>query len=166
MAYGKLNNDGTLSSANKQHEGFVSLGLFETKEDGSYYTYYLSEMVDGMYVPDMKLENADIEAEAIKQAKIAKSKALDELVVTHNTVAYDADGRAIGNMSAVMGVANFKYNQAVASGVNPAEAYQLIYKDTKIWWKGADNEPHEVMIESVCEALEKSMNGVSDILGL
>ena len=99
-------------------------------------------------------------------AKEAKTKALDELVITHNTVAYDANGRAIGNMSAVMGVANFKYNQAIALGTPAVDAYQLIYKDTKIWWKGADNQPHEVMIESVCEALEKSMTEVAVILGL
>lgn len=99
-------------------------------------------------------------------ANYVKNKALDELVITHNTVAYDAHGRAIGNMSAVMGVANFKYNQAVSQGMSPVSAYQMIYKDTKIFWKGADDKPHEVMIESVCEALEKSMLEVANIIGV
>lgn len=107
-----------------------------------------------------------IEDKNLESTKQAKIKSLDELIITHNTVAYDAHGRAIGNMSAVVGIANFKYNQLLAQDVLAADAYQWIYKDTKIWWKGADDKPHEVMIESVCEALELSMNGISKILGL
>jgi hypothetical protein len=52
MSFGKLNQDGTLSSANKQHEEFVSLDLFTKDNEGNYYEYYQSEMVDGMYVAD------------------------------------------------------------------------------------------------------------------
>jgi hypothetical protein len=97
-----------------------------------------------------------------KQMKVEK---LYSVVITHNTVAYDADGRSIGNMSAVMGVANFKFNQSVAGGASYADAYQAIYKDSTIFWKGADNELHEVQIESVCEVLEKSMLEVANIIG-
>jgi len=65
MGYGKLNTDGTLKSANKQHEGFVSLELFEKKEDGSYYTYYLE--VDGRYVVDTVKEDAEAKEQAKNQ---------------------------------------------------------------------------------------------------
>ncbi len=92
-------------------------------------------------------------------------------------MAYDANGKAIGNMAAVMGIANFKYNQLVSLGVlddvtgdyvpmTPLETYTFVYKTSKIWWKGADDNPHEVMIESVCEALEKSMLEVASIIGV
>ena len=97
-----------------------------------------------------------------KQMKIEK---LDSVIITHNTVAYDADGRSIGNMSAVMGVANFKFNQAVAGGATYADAYQAIYKDSTVFWKGADNKLHKVQIESVCKVLEKSMLEVANIIG-
>jgi len=101
---------------------------------------------------------------AIK-AKLVKEKALEGIVITHNTVAYDAHGRAIGNMSAVMGIANFKFNQAVSiGGATNEEAYQAIYKDTVIFWRGADDKTHEVMIESVCEVLEKAMLAVAEIV--
>lgn len=101
---------------------------------------------------------------ADKDAKITRLK---NLVVTVNTVFYNADGNSIGNMGAVVSLANFKYNQAVAlTGATPTQAYQVIYKDTKVTWKGADNKPHDVMIESVCEALEKSMTSVATEIGV
>jgi len=141
----------------------VSTSVYENlltkKANGDYEKHYNA---------DMSLDTATIDAEnlatAEKEVKAEKVKALDELQITHNTVAYDANGRAIGNMSAVIGVANFKYNQAIANGASMILAYQAIYKDTKISWKGADDVVHDVMIESVCEALEKSMLEVAKIV--
>ncbi len=139
----------------------VSENLLTLKENGDYEKHYNADMsLDTVTI------QADVDAEVAKIAKDAKTKALDELVITHNTVAYDAHGRAIGNMSAVMGVANFKYNQLLAQDVLPSDAYLTIYKETKIWWKGADDKPHEIMIESVCEALELSMLEVATIIGV
>jgi len=103
----------------------------------------------------------------IRADKDKKNKRLEDLIVTVNTVFYNANGKSIGNMGAVVSLANFKYNQAVAlTGTTPAEAYQVIYKDIKVTWKGADNKPHNVAVESVCEALEKSMQSVAGILGV
>ena len=135
--------------------------LLTLKDNGDYEKHYKADMsLDTVAI------QADTDAEAAKIAKESRDKSLDDLVITHNTVAYDANGKSIGNMSAVMGVANFKYNQAVANGTSPAIAYQLIYKDTKIFWKGFDDKPHEVQIESVCEVLEKSMLEVASIIGV
>ena len=97
--------------------------------------------------------------------KVIKVKTLDELTITANTVAFDANGKAIGNMGAVLAVANFKFNQALAIGVPADIAYRSIFKDTKIGWKGADNAVHVVQIETVAEALEKSMHAVAEVLG-
>ncbi len=66
--YGKLNQDGTLSSRTKQADGWVSLDLFTKDEQDNYYEYYQSEMVDGMYVADtVKLQEA---SDAISNASI------------------------------------------------------------------------------------------------
>ena len=146
--------------------GILPESQLTLQEDGNIFVAYLPDTVDGKYVPDMDKVNEAIELEAKEKAKVIKYKAIDDLVITHNTVAYDADGKSIGNMSAVMGVANFKFNQAITQGIAVDEAYNFVYKESKIWWKGADDKPHEVMIESVCEALEKSMLGVADILGV
>ena len=98
--------------------------------------------------------------------KAIKVKTLDELTITANTVAFDADGKAIGNMGAVLAVANFKYIQALSIGTTPDIAYKSIFKDTEIGWKGADNAVHVVQIETVAEALEKSMHAVAEVLGV
>ena len=133
--------------------------LLTLKENGDYEKHYNADM--SLRVEDIQ---ADTDAVIAKDAKEAKTKALDDLVITHNTVAYDAHGRAIGNMSAVMGVANFKFNQLLAQDVLPSDAYIMIYKETTIWWRGADDTNHEVMIESVCETLELSMMAVAGIV--
>lgn len=143
-----------------------------SEQDGTIVT--LNEELIALEVAKMVQEADD--AKVIKDAKDAKTMALDTLEITHNTVAYDANGTAIGNMSAVMGIANFKYNQLISIGMLdnvtgnyvalPAlEAYNYVYK-SKIFWRGVDNASHEVMIESVCEALEKSMLEVANILGV
>lgn len=100
------------------------------------------------------------------EVKQARDKALDELTVENNTVFYDANGKAIGNMSAVVALASWKFNQSLLVTNSYVDSYQLIYKDTSVTWKGADNAPHTVMVESICEALETSMTNVSIILGL
>lgn len=97
--------------------------------------------------------------------KAVKVKELDELIIEHNTVAYDANGKAIGNMAGVVALAGFKFNKAIAEGTSPAVAYQAIYKDTTIGWKTVDNSISMVQVESVCEALEKSMIKLSEIIG-
>jgi len=98
--------------------------------------------------------------------KAEKESTLEKLTITTNTVMYDANGKAIGNMSAVVNVANWKYNQAVARGYEPLEAYTAIYKNTKVDWIGADNKTHTVAVESICEALEASMLEVATVLGV
>lgn len=157
----------------------VDESLLTFDSEGRVYKHYNADM--SLSVKDIQ---ADIDSAIAKKVKDAKVDALDALQVTHNTVAYDANGRAIGNMSAVMGVANFKYNQGCKEiedfnmsntemdiltklekiVVEKQQLYTKIYKDTKISWKGADDKIHSVMIESVCEALEASMLEVAKIV--
>ena len=72
MAYGKLNADGTLSSASKQHEGFVPLELFETKEDGSFYTYYNDD-----FTVDVEKEMAEDKANTLQAMESAIQSHID-----------------------------------------------------------------------------------------
>lgn len=135
--------------------------------DGNKYTHYLATPDAGLvYQPDLDKIDADALLKAEVSAKVARDKALDELTIENNTVFYDANNKAIGNMSAVVSLANWKFNQSLLVTNNHVDSYQLIYKDTLVTWKGADNAPHTVMIESICEALETSMTNVSTILGL
>ncbi|WP_419768588.1 hypothetical protein [Arcobacter sp.] len=109
------------------------------------------------------------------QAKIQKTKELNELVIDINTVLYDANQEAIGNMAAVVAIATATFQRAISVGIvkagetvptimTPAEAYKYVYKDQTVTWKGADNKPHTVQLESLVEASEKAMTAKAAIL--
>ena len=96
MGYYKLNTDGTISSANKQHsEEYKPLSELQTKEDGSYYTYYNQ---DG--TPDLVKEQELADIKAYKDLKDAKQLAKSTITVTTtagNT--FDGNSEARNNMS-------------------------------------------------------------------
>ena len=54
----------------------------------------------------------------------------------------------------------------MANGAVADEAYKAIYKDMTVRWRGADNEVHEVQVESICEALQNSMLEVAKVIGV
>jgi len=72
QGFAKLNTDGTLSSANKQHEGFVSLELFERSEDGSFYTYYNDD-----FTVDVEKEMAEDKANTLQAMESAIQSHID-----------------------------------------------------------------------------------------
>ncbi len=98
--------------------------------------------------------------------KEVKLKELNTLKVEANTILYDANGKALGNMASVVAVANWKYNQAVVGGTAVDDAYKAVYKDTILNWRGADNVVHQVQVESICEALEASMKQIAVVIGV
>lgn len=98
-------------------------------------------------------------------AKHRKTVALAELVIEANTIAYDADGRSIGNMASVLSVASSKFNRAIASGTPIDVAYKAIYLDTLIGWKTFDNSISMVNAEDIAAALETSMLRVAEVIG-
>ena len=117
-------------------------------------------------------ELLNIEKEKTKQAKEIELK---ELTIDINAVFYDAHQEAIGNMATVVAVATATFQKAISVGIikageteptvmTPAQAYQYVYKDKKVTWKGADNKPHNVQIESLVEASEKAMTAKAVIL--
>lgn len=124
-----------------------------------YYKYYTSTME-----VDYTRENDEIKKKAIEDAKKAKEESLKTLTIEHNGVVYDAHQEAINNMSSVANVASAQYNLKITQGATKEEAYNSTYK-VIIPWKGATNEVHQVQIESIVEALEKSMQERAKIYG-
>lgn len=94
--------------------------------------------------------------------KHRKNTELDTLIVTTNTVPFDADNTSINYMSAVLTIANLKMIQALASGVSTVDAYDSIYK-TAISWRNSNNTVSNVQLKTVGEALEQCMAEVGSI---
>ncbi|AXH14377.1 hypothetical protein CP985_05595 [Malaciobacter mytili LMG 24559] len=104
-----------------------------------------------------------------QQAKRDKEKELNSLVIDYNTVLYDANGEALGNMSTVISIANATFNKAISIGIDGTvmsleNAYNYVYKEQTVNWKGADNKAHTVQIESLVEASQKAMIKKAEIL--
>jgi len=108
----------------------------------------------------------EINDKDILKAKAKKYISLDNLTATANTIVYDANGKALGNMASVVSLSNWAFNKAISSGISNEVAYTTIYKDSTIKWRGADNIIHVVQIESICEALHASMLEVAKALGV
>ena len=114
-----------------------------------------------------EIDNYFASSKAWKQRlKEEKNKKLDSLVITSNTVLYDAGGKSLGNMAGGVAIANYNYNKLIAGGTALDDAYKAIYKDITLNWIGADNKVHTVQVESVCEALQASMQQIANILGV
>jgi hypothetical protein len=76
---------------------------------------------------------------------------------------FQADDGSINYMSSVLAIANFKFNQAIANGVSPTDAYTTIYKQT-IPWKDATNVFREITIEDIGNNLQIAMKKVKEII--
>ena len=61
LGYFKLNADGSIQSANKQHEGFESLDLLAKDTDGKVFKYYnlTIDATSGKYEPDTVKNEAE-----------------------------------------------------------------------------------------------------------
>ena len=142
MAYFKLNTDGTIQSANKQHEGFKPLSELTTKEDGSYYTFYLE---DG--TPDLVAAQASIDAKIAQVAKQAKLEALATLTVTTTAGnVFDGDDTARSDMMAAIQASDIL-------GVTSSN------------WKLADNSWKLIELAELKEALALAIQAKGNILG-
>ena len=140
--YYKLNTDGTIQSANKQHEGFMPLSGLETKEDGSYYEFY---NLDG--TPDLVAEQASIDAKIAQEAKQAKLEALATLAVTTTAGnVFDADDTARSDMMAA---------------IQASEILGI----TSSNWKLADNSWKLIELAELKEALALAIQAKGTILG-
>lgn len=101
----------------------------------------------------------------IEGDKAIKKHNKDMLTVTDVDGEFEADTVSINYFAAVLALANSKYNQAVASGVAPADAYAAVYQTNTIPWKLKDNTVKNISVEKFITLLENSMNGVAAIVG-
>ena len=149
----------------------------------------MSELIDSLNEFPPSEDNVILEMEAMDamlDIKDAKIKELENILVEQHGVEYDGNMKAQHNMSAVGTLANWKFNQALGQlllqasmntdmpeasraviatlGQATIGIYNAIYKDTKMLWKGADNEIHTVQGESILESLEKAMYEVGKIV--
>lgn len=141
----------------------VNYDVLELDRDGSIIFNYAQDRLQN----DAPLSDVlkTIEKGTEYWSKFRKTTALDGLIIEANTIAYDADGKSIGNMASVLAVANSKFNKSIANG-NPINlAYKTIYQDIKIGWKTADNIITLVNCEDITTALETSMNKVAEVIG-
>lgn len=133
-----------------------------TEEDGTEYIMY--------NYGQSRLQKDAPESDVLKTiakgteywVKYRKNTKLDTLVITANTVPFDADNTSINYMSSVLSIANFKMIQSVANGADMADVYDSIYK-TVIEWRNANNTVSNVELETVAEALETSMMEVGSV---
>lgn len=131
---------------------------------------------DGSFIVKDLRTAEEIEEDIKLVAKENKLKALDSLIVSANTVPFDADNQSINYMSSVIGLASFKMLQGMYNISDAKEIEELtefdsliisLYETTfksRVEWKNANNTISNVQLETVAEALEKSMQEVSNII--
>jgi len=136
MAYGKLNEQGQLISANTQlDDSFQELSLFEIKDEdgngtGLFYDFYNEDLT-----PDTdKIANKEAEILAI-ESKANKIKAIEILTVTTEA----------GNV--------FDANDASRANMNEAITTAITLELTESDWKLADNTIVTVSVDEIREAL-------------
>lgn len=83
-------------------------------------------------------------------------------IVTVDGITFNADEVAMDRMDRVIDLANWKFNQATASGVSVSDAYAQVYT-MQIPWKTADNRLVQVTIETLCRAQELAINSLAAI---
>jgi len=103
------------------------------------------------------------------QAKIQKEEELKSLTIDINTVLYDANQEALGNFATVISIANATFNKAISIGIDGTvmsleDAYNYVYKEQTVNWKGADNKWHTVQIESIVQTAQDAMTKKAEIL--
>lgn len=119
------------------------------------------------------IDNDLVIAKQVRDNADAKSSAISNLVITSETILFDGNGEALGNMSTVISVANATFNRLISeikevdgemTVMSNSDAYQFVYKDSKINWKGADNLLHEINIEQLVEASRVAMQTKAEII--
>ncbi len=128
--FGKLDEKGRLLNRGKQADGWVSLDLFTKDENDNFYAYYQSELVDGMYVPDVNKLNAQATTEAIKQSKSDRQTACNALVITiTNGKQFNGDKDSIADLKNALDTAR-EYAEMYPSAEPLTETQWKLYDDT------------------------------------
>jgi len=143
-------------------------------------------MIDNIIEPledegakQVKIENI------IKDTKEEKNNSIETLTVSVNGIEYNGDNISQNRMTSVLSLANWQFNKNISVVLNTVadqedtddvtkamltglatifdNLYNQIYKVNKVGWKCADGL-HNVQIDSVANALYKSMLEVGSII--
>lgn len=125
------------------------LKRYALDENGTRYSYYLEEMVDGMYVPDVKVIAKELqlqeETRISCELKAAKELALNSITVEVNGKVFD--GRAKDQVNIMAAI----------------QAAELLNK-TEDTWVLNDNTKQIVTVEELKLALALSIQRVGEIV--
>ncbi len=120
----------------------VDLSKFTKDENGKEYEYYLSEMVDGMYVADTDKLNAQATADATTKSKSDRQIAVDALVITiTNGKQFNGDKDSIADLK-----------NALDTAREYAEMYPTADALTETSWKLYDDSVATVTFAEIQEA--------------
>ena len=107
MGYFKLNTDGTIQSANKQHDGFESFDLLAKDSNGNFHKHYLQtiDATSGKYEPDVA-KNTD---DNTKTLLATYNGFVDKLIADEVIIFNATNGTAFTHVD---GFAKYTTNQA------------------------------------------------------
>lgn len=95
-----------------------------------------------------------------------KARRTEEILTTTielNGHTFEVDEASMDRFDRVIGLANYKFNQTIASGITAAQAYQAIYQQNTIIWKTHHNEFVEITIENICQLQELALTNLQQI---
>lgn len=171
-----INETKVVSEAVEEISHIEVIDDVETKIIDQEYTPEVIELIRPYNKPEITDEMINLELEKYEEysqyKKNQKEETINKLIVENNGVKLDAHNTGRADMTGVLAVANFKFNQLVTSklgsGMNITQAYQEaydeVYKDT-VSWKGSDNTVHNIQIESVGESAFKAFDSYAKIIG-
>lgn len=96
-------------------------------------------------------------------SKALRTNEIVSSIVEIEGVRFNSDENSVNRMDRVIELANWKFNQAVATGVSVSEAYTSVYVETLVPWKNADNEFVDVSVETLCKVQEIGLHKLSEI---
>lgn len=100
--------------------------------------------------------------------KLTNKKAYKEFKKLTSTInfkdhKFQADPVSINFMSAVVNLANLQFNQAIAKGTKPADAFEAVY-GRAIAWKDVNNQWVEMTVGEISQGLELALENLKKIL--
>lgn len=138
MAYGKLNEQGQLISANTQlDDSFQELSLFEIKDEdgngtGEYYEFYNKDLT-----PDMDKINEVLKTQKLQEWKTNRTELVQNIEITYNEVIYQGDEKSQDRMSRAI------------NGLQDTDTIQ---------WVAKDNSVHDLLKEDLISILSLAGN--------
>ena len=95
--------------------------------------------------------------------KAMRSEEMLSATVVVDGYVFNADEKAMDRIDRIVDLANWKYNQATASGVPAATAYNAVYIGNTLPWKTLDDQLITVTVEQLCKAQELAINQMGNI---